>query len=61
MAALGDENIGGLDVAMNDAGFVCGIEGVGDFDGKSESGVEIERSARRCGASACGHREIPWR
>ena len=44
VAALGDEEIGGLDVAMDDAGFVCGIEGVGDFDGEREDGVEIERA-----------------
>ena len=34
MAAFGDEDICGLDVAMNDALGVGSIEGVGDFDGK---------------------------
>ena len=33
MASLGHENVGGLDVAMNNPLGMCGIEGVGDFDG----------------------------
>ena len=32
MPALGDKNVGGLDVAMDDALFVRGIESVGDLD-----------------------------
>ena len=33
MAAFGDENVGGLDVAMNDALGVSSFESVGNFDG----------------------------
>ena len=36
MAALGDENIGGLHVAMHDAFAVCGVERVGDLNGEVE-------------------------
>ena len=32
VAALGEKNVGGLDVAMNDAFFVRGVESVGNFD-----------------------------
>ena len=45
MAALGDENVGGLDVAMDDAFRVRGVERVGDFDGEREHGVAIERAS----------------
>ena len=31
-AALGDENVGGLDIAVDDAFFVGGVEGVGELD-----------------------------
>jgi len=33
VAAFGDEDVGGLDVAMNDALGVSGFESVGNFDG----------------------------
>ena len=32
MASLGDEDVGGLDVAMDNAGSVCCIESVGYLD-----------------------------
>ena len=46
VAALGDENIGGLDVAVNDAFGVRGVERVGDFDGESEEVVRYPRGGR---------------
>ena len=59
VAALGDENIRGLDVAMNDAFGMGGVERVGDFDGKIEQRIEYRRAGRRCDASASGLRDIP--
>ena len=35
MAALGDEDVSGLDIAVNDAFGVRGVQGVGDFDGEA--------------------------
>ena len=45
MAALGDENVGGLDVAMDDAFGVGGVEGVGDLDGERENRLGLHRPA----------------
>ena len=42
VAAFGDENVGGLDVAMDDAFGVGGVECVGDFDGDAEETIEFE-------------------
>ena len=47
VAALGDENICGLDVAMDDAFGVRGVERVGDFDGE-RSRSPVPGAARRC-------------
>src|SRR6516162_10098358 len=46
MTALGDENVGWLDVAMNDALSVRGIESVSDFDANVEQNFHIERTAQ---------------
>ena len=48
--ALGDKDVRGLDVAVDDAFGVGGVERVGNFDGQSEaeSSVSIGRLAMRC-------------
>jgi hypothetical protein len=43
VAALGDENVGGLDVAVDDAFGVRGIEGVRDLNGDVEETIEFDR------------------
>ena len=44
-AALGDENVGGLNVAVDYAGAMSGVERVGDFDADFEKAIEFERAA----------------
>ena len=45
VAALGDENVGGLDVAVNDAFGVGGIESVGNLDTEVEEIFQIDARA----------------
>ena len=48
-AALGDEDVGGFDVAVNDAGVVSGVQGVGDVDADFEEAVRVRAgAAMRC-------------
>ena len=42
MAALGDEEVGGFDVAMNDALSVSGIEPIGNLNGDIEEPVKFK-------------------
>ena len=50
MSALGDEDVCGLDVAMDNAGGVCRIQCVGNFDSQRQSRVSVSRGrpAMRC-------------
>ena len=41
MAFFGDEDVGGFDVAVDDAFGVSGVETFGDFDSESEEAVEV--------------------
>ena len=43
VAAVGDENVCGLDVAVDDSLAVRGFEGVGDFDPEGEQAIEFHR------------------
>ncbi len=45
MPALGDENIGGLDVAVNDAFAVGGIKRLGNLNGYFEDGLNFHGAA----------------
>ena len=41
MLALGDEDVGGLDVAVDDASCVGCIEGIGDLDAERQDRVQL--------------------
>src|SRR5579863_2393136 len=45
VAAPGDENVGGLDIAVDDAFRVCGIESFSDLQGDVEEALEFDRLA----------------
>jgi len=45
MAAFGDEDVGGLDVAVDNAFDVGGIEGIGNFDGEVKEAIELHGTA----------------
>src|SRR5882762_2346340 len=47
MPPLRDKNVGGLDVTMNDAFVVSGIERIGNLDGNGDNTVGIQ--------GACGY------
>src|ERR1700693_3741912 len=45
VSALGDEDVGGLDVAVNNSLGMRGIEGIGNLDGERENQLDFHRSA----------------
>jgi len=45
MTALGDEDVGGLDIAMNDPRRVRRTEGVSDFDVKRQQHIDFQRTS----------------
>ena len=57
--ALGDEDVGGLDVAVDDAFAVRGVQRVGNLDRQTEQNVGLQRACRRCDASASRRPETP--
>src|SRR5258708_2805033 len=46
MPPLRDKNVGGLDVTMNDAFVVSGIERIGNLDGNGDNTVGIQGACR---------------
>ena len=44
MAALGDKNVGWLDVAMNDAFRVSGVESFSNFGREGEQSLQLQRA-----------------
>ena len=45
MAALGDENVGGLDVAMHDSSGVRRVQSIGHLDSERQDQLGFHRSA----------------
>ena len=56
----GDEDIGRLDVAMNDALTVRGLQAFGDFDRERQQASLRPWDGRQCDASVLRRPEIPW-
>ncbi len=50
VAALGDENIRRLDIAMDDSFGVCGIESIGNFDAEIQEAIRDRAAGLRSGA-----------
>src|SRR4029077_18593888 len=46
VSALRDKNVRGLDITVDDAGSVSGVERVGDVDGDGEKNFRFERTPR---------------
>ena len=46
VTALGDENVGRLDVAMNDSFGVSGIQCIGNLDGQIEQNIRLDGLSR---------------
>src|SRR5579863_9640544 len=44
--ALGDEDVGGLDVTVNDTAGMGSVESIGDFDAEREDGFELDGTSR---------------
>ena len=61
VATLGDKDVGGLDVPMNDASGMSGVERIGDLDRQAQQGFGFQRTVRRSDASGLRPRETPWR
>ena len=47
---VGNEDVGRLDVAMNDALRVGGVKGLGDLSSQIEQDLDLNRPASRCDA-----------
>ena len=59
VAPLGDKNIGGLDVAVDDSFGVRGVKRISDLDAPATGSLRVPCGARRSGALASGRRGTP--
>ena len=46
MTSLGDKNVGGFDVSVNDTFAVGGVERISHLDGEREQNIQVQRAAR---------------
>ena len=58
---LGNENVGGFDVTMNDAFAVRCIQRIGNLDCNRDNRAPYPACLRRSGISASRHPGTPWR
>ncbi len=56
--SLGHENIGGLDVAVDDSLRVGCIQGISDLDAGREQGFEFHRAARDAVLQCCAVKKL---
>ena len=61
VAALGDENVRGLDIAVHDVLRVGGIERIRDLDGQRTAVSPVPSGGRQSDASALHPPDTPWR
>src|SRR5580700_2969528 len=57
-AALGDEDVGRFDVAVDDAFGMSGVEGVGELDADVEQAIERKRTAGQFLAEALALQQL---
>ena len=60
-AAPGHEDVGRLDIAMNDSSLMRGVEGVSDVDGELRGVFRAGAGLFESGSSGFRRRGIPWR
>jgi len=60
-ATLGDEDVGGLDVPMDDSFGVCRVESIGNLNAQIKHGFRSLAAFQQSGDGASVPPAIPWR